>query len=39
MSMEDHSHHYVINMPHNGLPATNGILANKEIVPGYPTDY
>ena len=39
VSMQDYSSHYIVNIPHNGLPATNGILAGQEVVPGYPTDF
>ncbi len=35
--MSDYSSYYVRNIEHNGVPATNGLLAGQEVVPGYPT--
>jgi hypothetical protein len=32
----DYSRFYIRNMQHNGVPATSGILAGQEIIPGYP---
>ena len=34
----DYSKYYIRNMQHNGVPATSGILAGQEVVPGYPTN-
>jgi hypothetical protein len=35
--MSDYSSYYIRNIEHNGVPATNGLLAGQEVVPGYPT--
>lgn len=36
-TMSDYSSYYIRNIEHNGVPATNGLLAGQEVVPGYPT--
>lgn len=35
----DYSRFYIRNMEHNGVPATTGILAGQEVVPGYPNSH
>lgn len=36
-SMTDYSSYYIRNLENHGVPATDGLYAGQEVVPGYPT--